>query len=210
MKPKKLARDIQTGRWQCPSFKSVQGEPTTSNWCEALYREQAPGLVLYGRALGLSHGEAEDVIHEVFQQLLRLEQPPAEPRRYLLRAYRNRALNHRRSLWRRVAREFESRGWFEREAETPPHELAAMRCLAGLPPEQREVIVLKLWHRHTFEEIGELLGLSPNTAAGRYRYGLQKLRACLRETNPDESHEPAESLGADALVLDPAPAVGRA
>lgn len=188
----------------------MQGEPTTSDWCEALYREQAAGLVLYGRALGLSHGEAEDVIHEVFQQLLRLKQPPAEPRRYLLRAYRNRALNHRRSLWRRVAREFESRGWFEREDEAPPHELAAMRCLAGLPADQREVIVLKLWHRHTFEEIGELLGLSPNTAAGRYRYGLQKLRACLRETNSDESHELAESLGTDALVLDPAPAVGRA
>jgi DNA-directed RNA polymerase specialized sigma24 family protein len=45
-----------------------------------------------------------------------------------------------------------------------------------LPPEQREVIVLKIWNRCTFEEIGGLLDIPPNTAAGRYRYGLQKIR----------------------------------
>ena len=38
-----------------------------------------------------------------------------------------------------------------------------MRCLAELPMEQREVIVLKIWHRYTFEEIGQLLEISPNT-----------------------------------------------
>jgi RNA polymerase sigma-70 factor (ECF subfamily) len=45
--------------------------------------------------------------------------------------------------------------------------------------EQREVIVLKLWHGYTFEEIGGLLEISPNTAAGRYRYGLQKIKTQL-------------------------------
>jgi RNA polymerase sigma-70 factor (ECF subfamily) len=44
-----------------------------------------------------------------------------------------------------------------------------MEGLAALPPEQREAIVLQLWHRHTFGEIAEPLDLSPNTAAGRYR-----------------------------------------
>ena len=55
-----------------------------------------------------------------------------------------------------------------------------MRGLAALPQDQREVIVLKIWHKHTFEEIGGLLDISPNTAAGRYRYGLQKLRMFLK------------------------------
>ena len=31
-----------------------------------------------------------------------------------------------------------------------------------------------------FEEIAETLAISPNTAASRYRYGLDKLRARLR------------------------------
>ena len=94
-----------------------------------------------------------------------------------MRSYRNRALNYRRSLWRRLTRELESVRWFERSPGESPEERAAMRGLATLPQEQREVIVLKIWHEHTFEEIGELLDISPNTAAGRYRYGLQKLRA---------------------------------
>lgn len=54
-----------------------------------------------------------------------------------------------------------------------------MKCLAELPPEQREAIVLKLWHGCTFEEIGGLMEISANTAAGRYRYGLQKIKTKL-------------------------------
>ncbi len=129
--------------------------------------------------MGLAHAEAEDLLHDTFRALLALEVPPKEPRFYLIRSFRNRALNYRRTLWRRLTREFESARWFDRESTEHPDEDRAARALAQLPKEQREVIVLKLWHDLTFEEIAELLGLSPNTAAGRYRYGLQKLRTEL-------------------------------
>jgi RNA polymerase sigma-70 factor (ECF subfamily) len=56
-----------------------------------------------------------------------------------------------------------------------------MAALAALPREQREVIVLKIWNGLTFEAIGRLFDLSPNTVAGRYRYGLNKLRGWLKE-----------------------------
>ena len=164
--------------------------PAGSEWCERLYHEKAAALILYGRSLGLSHAEAEDVLQETFVALLNLAKPPAQPEHYAVRSFRNRALNHRRSLWRRVAREFESARWFQREPDESPAERAAMRCLAALPVEQREVIVLKIWHEHTFEVIGELLGISPNTAAGRYRCGLQKLRACLNGEKLYEQLEP--------------------
>jgi RNA polymerase sigma-70 factor (ECF subfamily) len=52
--------------------------------------------------------------------------------------------------------------------------------LAKLPKDQREVIVLKIWHEMTFEAIGGVLDLSPNTVAGRYRYGMQKLKLILK------------------------------
>ena len=169
--------------------------------CRALYERKAAELILYGRALGLTHGEAEDVLQETFVALLQLRTWPEQPDRYCVRAYRNRALNCRRSLWNRVRHELESRHWFERSSAELPWERAAMRCLASLPIEQREVIVLKIWHQHTFDEIGELLTLSPNTAAGRYRYGLQKLRTCLK---PHENERPEFPGVADAL-LDPAP-----
>lgn len=138
--------------------------------------------MLYGRALGLSHGEAEDVLQETFLALLQKVEPPAQPEHYCVRSYRNQARNHRRSLWRRLTRELESRRWFDRESSETAAEREAMRALAGLPVEQREVIVLKIWHRYTFEEIGELLDLSPNTIAGRYRYGLQRIKLGLERT----------------------------
>src|SRR5947209_5820798 len=154
---------------------------TKSHWCESLYADKAAHFVLYGRALGLSHSEAEDVLQETFLALLEQEERPEKPLHYCLRSFRNRALNYRRGLWRRIARELESSRWFERSADQSAQERAAMCCLAKLPREQREVIVLKIWHQHTFEAIGELLEISPNTVAGRYRYGLQKLKGYLKD-----------------------------
>ena len=176
-------------------------------WCERLYRAKAAELVLYGRALGLGHSEAEDVVQETFVSLLeRADDPPENPEHYCVRCFRNRALNYRRSFLRRLAREFESSRWFERGTEETPQELAAMKCLAELPPLQREVIVLKIWHDFTFEEIGGLLEVSPNTAAGRYRYGLEKMRACLR----GEQYERAGLIGNTVKILGAAPPLGEA
>lgn len=173
-----------------------------------LYRGKAAGFILYGRALGLSHAEAEDVVQETFVSLCRLTDIPDEPLFYCLRAFRNRALNYKRGLFRRLTRELESQRWFEAAADESPRERAAMQALARLPREQREVIVLKIWHQHTFEEIGRLLELSPHTAAGRYRYGMNKLRAGLNP-QPDPHHERTESTGEPLAFLDATPPLGQ-
>jgi RNA polymerase sigma-70 factor, ECF subfamily len=174
-----------------------------AHWCEQLYERKAAELLLYGRALGLTHGEAEDVLQETFMALLKKDTAPENPEHYCVRSFRNRTMNFRRSLWRRVARELESTSWFEPAEGDPPAERAAMKQLARLPAEQREVIVLKIWHQYTFEEIGDLLELSPNTAAGRYRYGLQKLNAFLR----DKHYEQLDSIGESIALLDAAQSV---
>jgi RNA polymerase sigma-70 factor (ECF subfamily) len=175
-------------------------------WCERLYEANSRQLILYGRALGLSHGEAEDVLQETFVALIRREAPPEQPEHYCIRSFRNRAFNYRRSLWRRLVRELESTRWFERSPTETPQERAAMERLAQLPIEQREAIVLKIWHQYTFEEMGALLEISPNTAAGRYRYGLQKLRASLK----GNENEILESIGEPITFLETAPTVGQA
>ena len=156
------------------------------DWQRQLYEEKASELVLYGRALGLSHSEAEDVLQETFMALLKVENEPDNPVHYAVRGFRNRALNFKRGFLRRITRELESSRWFERDSGESPQERAAIECLQKLPAEQREVIVLKIWHEHTFEEIGELLQLSPNTVAGRYRYGMDKMRNCLKGSGKEE------------------------
>ena len=42
------------------------------------------------------------------------------------------------------------------------------------------MIHLKLWEQFTFEEIATSLEIPTNTAASRYRYGIDKLRTLLR------------------------------
>jgi RNA polymerase sigma-70 factor (ECF subfamily) len=150
------------------------------DWRQRLYDLKAAELLLYGRALGLGESEAEDVLQETFVALLKLKEAPDNPVHYCVRAYRNRALNFKRGLWRRVARELESARWFEAEPTETGLEEAAQRALAKLPPEQREVIVLKIWHEMTFDAISGVLDCSPNTVAGRYRYGMQKLKGILK------------------------------
>ena len=187
----------------CLSSETVNGNKR-SDWREGLYEAKAAELILYGRALGLSHAEAEDVLQETFVSLLARPEPPQQPEHYCVRRFRNHALNYRRSLWRRLTRELEAHRWFEKSPLETPVERDAMRCLARLPMEQREVIVLKIWHRYTFEEIGGLLDISPNTAAGRYRYGLQKIKLRLEGAE----HERDELAGSQAAFVAATTSVG--
>jgi RNA polymerase sigma-70 factor (ECF subfamily) len=59
-------------------------------------------------------------------------------------------------------------------------------ALAALPPEQREIVHLKVYEDLTFQQIAELLGLPPNTAASRYRYAMDKLRDRLAPLEKSE------------------------
>jgi RNA polymerase sigma-70 factor (ECF subfamily) len=51
--------------------------------------------------------------------------------------------------------------------------------LRTLPPEQREVLHLKVYEQMTFAQIATALNIPPNTAASRYRYAMDKLRKAL-------------------------------
>jgi RNA polymerase sigma factor (sigma-70 family) len=52
-------------------------------------------------------------------------------------------------------------------------------ALSKLPDEQREIIVLRVYGKMRFGAIAESLGISTNTAKGRFRYGIDKLRSVL-------------------------------
>jgi RNA polymerase sigma-70 factor (ECF subfamily) len=156
---------------------------------ERLYDGHAQALFAF--LLNLTRNEADtcDLLQEVF---IKLAKNPAalaearEPRAFLLRLAHNLAVDLMR---RRGARQrnydqlaAESEGLFA--ASKNPDEEAFRRALAQalgeLPAEQRAVVHLKLWEGLTFEQIATALDVSSNTAASRYRYGLDKLRERLR------------------------------
>jgi RNA polymerase sigma-70 factor (ECF subfamily) len=142
-----------------------------------LYKEQGAALLGYAYSLVGERATAEDVLHQVFVKLLDAHAPvPVDPRPYLFRAVRNAVLNRRRGDSRHVPIEHADDHWFEAQNGRLETALALETALRTLPEDQREVVVLHVWGDMTFEEIAAVVGIPPNTAASRYRYGLAKLR----------------------------------
>jgi len=142
----------------------------------SLYETHGRALLAYASALMRDPSAAEDVLHQVFLNLLKGRVAiDGEPARYLFRAVRNGALNHIRGQSKEV--ELADAGaWLESPDGSKETALALQSALSALPAEQREVVVLRVWGQLTFEEAAEVIGVSPNTAASRYRYGLAKLK----------------------------------
>lgn len=59
------------------------------------------------------------------------------------------------------------------------------RALGALPPEQREVFLLREYHGIGFKEIAEVTGVNENTVKSRMRYALEGLRKRLAELGVD-------------------------
>ena len=139
-----------------------------------LYEQHGRGLLAYACTFVPSFALAEDVLHQVFERLLRGDLSiSGAPISYVYRAVRNTALNVARSRAGRV--DFKE-GWLENPSGMEHTAVEIQSALQELPAEQREVIVLHIWGQMTFEETAAALGITPNTAASRYRYGLSKLR----------------------------------
>jgi len=145
-----------------------------------LYEEHGRALLGYACALLRDPSAAEDVLHQVFLKVLRGRVViDGEPRPYLFRAVRNAALNHIRGQAREVALG-DAAMWLESPDGSKETSLALQSALRTLPDEQREVVVLRIWGELTFEEAATVIGISPNTAASRYRYGIAKLKEVWR------------------------------
>lgn len=93
---------------------------------------------------------------------------------------RRRAIDLARRTDRRERREHEA-GWFDAGSADPPLDAELEQAVKALPPIYREVVVLKVWSGLTFQQVADTLGVPLNTAASRYRYALDHLRAALKE-----------------------------
>jgi RNA polymerase sigma-70 factor (ECF subfamily) len=144
------------------------------NQVRRLYEQHGRALLAYACAFLHEPSQAEDVLHQVFLQLLKDGGTEIASPGYLFRAVRNRVLNQIRDRSREVALGPEAQ-WLESHSGSTETALALQSALRVLPEEQREVIVLRVWGQMTFEEVAGVVGVSPNTAASRYRYGLEKL-----------------------------------
>jgi RNA polymerase sigma-70 factor (ECF subfamily) len=132
-------------------------------------------------------GHAEDVVQDVFLKLARSYDRigiHGNLRNYLITC----VVNQTRTLRRDVARRQQTS--LDPEALSPcpaprPEQWAVLNeqtrqlaeAMNQLPPEQREVVTLRFQAGLGFRRIARIQKAPINTVQGRYRYGMEKLRA---------------------------------
>jgi RNA polymerase sigma-70 factor (ECF subfamily) len=142
-------------------------------------------LVRFAAALTRHQQDAEDAVQAALVRLVsqpELLKGVSAPWPYLLRMVRNEALVIGRRKQRCAAAgdlaDLVTRCRVDL-LELEESQRAVWAALRELPPEQAEVVVLKIWEEMTFAQIADTLELSPNTAASRYQYAMSKLAARL-------------------------------
>ena len=140
---------------------------------------------------------AQDLVHEGFLRLWRQREQvdlggPAA-RSYLYTIVRYQALDHlrHRRVEDRWRQEYAAPAAMEQGAvlaPDPDQELATREIVAAvrhavdaLPPRQRQVIHLR-WHQQaSYEQIAEILGISPKTVGIHIGRAIQRLREVLTQ-----------------------------
>jgi RNA polymerase sigma-70 factor (ECF subfamily) len=159
--------------------------------CDAvrcIYEKYKHELLALAESLLNNTAAAEDVVHDVFMSLLQLKRfrLTGSLKGYLATCVANAARNIIRANSRHGQEPLDEAQAVESGAAGPDGEAIAgeesrlvSRALGELPYEQREVVLLHLRGGMRFAEIARSQNVSVNTALGRYRYGLEKLRTKL-------------------------------
>ena len=162
---------------------------------ERLFDLTAARLMRYAEMLSGRREDAEDALQVA---MIKLAQHPErlagadQPWAYFVRMVRNETLKlgesrRSRSKLLELLRSWASKPkfWFLPDDDWREQVQVAVK---RLPPEQAEVVVLKIWEEMTFTEIAEVLGESLNTTASRYRYALEKLSRSLQPLAEEVLH----------------------
>lgn len=166
---------------------------------------------IFGYLLGMVRDRslADDLFQETFIRAIRAmtnERGTYDPQgkwlQWVMRIARNAALDHIRSQKRRktisvgTGDDADDLDMSQLAVDVDP--IADMSivtterrdflyaCIDQLPPEQREVLLMRHESELTFREISELTDCSINTALGRMRYALLNLRRMMVETDVKE------------------------
>ena len=137
-------------------------------------------LYTYAVSITGNRESAEDAIQNVFAQLLRKQDLPADLRPYVFRCIRNAALDSLRRTKMRQDSIFKVRVVFENGKTPPPFQAEEVdRLLQTLSADERETIVLKIYNDFTFQQISEIRQVPLQTVASWHRRGLEALKTLL-------------------------------
>lgn len=152
-----------------------------------VFRRLGPALHAQALAILADAAAAEDVVQEAFVRVWRRRERLADPSRldgYLFMAVRNLALDRVRSERREAKRVLVAARAPSRPAEAPDVERIDA-AVSSLPPEQREVVVLRVHLGLSFPEVATRTGAALGTVHSRWRYAMDRLRERLAKEQDD-------------------------
>jgi RNA polymerase sigma-70 factor (ECF subfamily) len=144
--------------------------------------------------------QAQDLVQDVFLRLVKMSrnyEPRAKFTTYLYTIAHNVCIDHIRRKKRRVTVSLsdpidaengmtleetmkDGRANPQRDFQQKSFEQALHQAVEDLPPEQREVFLLREQQNLAFDEIARIVGCLPSTAKSRMRYALQSIREKLQ------------------------------
>jgi RNA polymerase sigma-70 factor, ECF subfamily len=154
-----------------------------------LVRSYGGPLVRFLTGMLGSPADAEDLAQETFVRLVEHVgdfRGEASLKTYLFKIAHNLALNHLASAAHRY--EVMPEEMPDRPSSAPgPTQLVSASedaervraLLPGLPPQQRAVVVLRVWQDLSFKEIASALSLAEGTAKAHYFFALRNLRRMM-------------------------------
>lgn len=170
--------------------------PSASRWRPWL-QEHGSKLLLFARQQTRSLADAEDILQEALVKLARKVEEGSfvggqdSWLAFIYTQIRREAIDLGRKDDRRRRREeavvddekglgkYNDQPLFEAVESQDETKRILADGMRVLPKKFAEVITMKLWGERTFAEIGEALDISLNTAASRYRYGIEALKKHL-------------------------------
>ncbi len=160
------------------------------NALRGIYEKYKDELVTLAAALLTDVSSAEDVVHDVFVSFIRSSgkfRLTGSLKGFLATCVANGARNRNKAGQRRHGVVLDEAGPPAAADSSHPdaraifgEELRQLTwALEQLPYEQRKVLILHVHGGMRFRAIARQQGVSLNTAQGRYRYALDKLRSML-------------------------------
>ncbi|HVI26472.1 MAG TPA: RNA polymerase sigma factor [Xanthomonadaceae bacterium] len=163
----------------------------TASAFEPLYARHRTRLYRYLLRQLRDPALADELFQDVWQRVIAARagwKPEASFATWLFRIAHNRLADHWRALQHRppAPADGDERAARIPDPDTPERTLSEFEqrrrlqlALDELPPEQREVLLLRLEQELSLEEIGAVTGVGRETVKSRLRYAMDKLRARL-------------------------------
>ena len=131
--------------------------------------------------------DAEDILQDTLVEIYqdaRFYRPRTNPRAWVLTVTRHTALDAVRKRTRHATAPLDTAEALPTPPDAHDEFTALWDLLTALSPEERELVVLRLYHGLSHREIAEALRISTAAAQKRYRRAIDKLRAHHGVPNP--------------------------